>query len=178
MPPLGCAGIAAFGLWLLGGRRFALAAASPFGRPLASLAALTVLGVELLSFAVLGSSASLALPLAGLLGRWALVVLAYGSQAAPGDPLAPRLVRQVGFNQFAVASVSAMALTLLLVDAIGLVLLFAIATQTILLRIAVHARCGGITRSALGASAVLGELGIVILSAALVGLRGAFLEAD
>lgn len=177
MPPLGLACAAALGLWLLGGRGFAVAATSRLGRGGAELAALALLGAEVALFSALGSSGTLAMPLAGLLGRWGLVVLAYGSQPAPGDALAPRLVRQLGFNQFAVASVSAMALTLLLIDAVGLVLLFAVATQTIALRIAVHARRGGIDGSALGAAAALGELTTLVLSAALAGLWSTFLAA-
>ena len=176
--PFALAGVAASGLWLLGGRGFARTATAGFGRAVAAAAALLLLGVELALFSLLGSSGTLAMPLAGLLGRWALVVLAYGSQPAPGDDVATRLVKQLGFNQFAVASVSAMALTLLLVDAIGLLLLFAVATQTIALRIVAHSRRGGVTRSVLGAGAALGELTTLMLSAALVGLRSALLAVD
>jgi hypothetical protein len=172
-PPWTIAVVAALGLWLTGGLGHVRAACERRGAAVTALAAISLLAVEVALFAALGRRGTFAIPLAALLGRWGFVILAYGSQAAPGDPLAPRLVKQLGFNQFAVASVSAMALTLLLVDAIGLVLLFAVAAQTIGLRIAVHTRRGGISRPSLGVAAVAGELTTLLASVALASLHAA-----
>lgn len=171
------AAVAATGLWLAGGLGFVRAACERRGAVVTALAALALLAVELALFSALGRRGTFAIPLAALLGRWGFVVLGYGSQPAPGDPLAARVVKQLGFNQFAVASVSAMALTLLLVDAIGLVLLFAVAAQTIGLRIAVHARQGGISRASLGGAAVLGELTTLVASVGLASLHAAIFPA-
>jgi cobalamin synthase len=173
VPPWAVASVAALGLWLAGGLGFVRAACDRRGAAVTAIAALALLLLEIGLFAALGRRGTFAIPLAALLGRWGFVVLAYGSQPAPGDPLAARLVKQLGFNQFAVASVSTMALTLLLVDAIGLVLLFAVAAQTIGLRILVHARSGGITRSSLGTAAVLGELTTLVASTVLASLHAA-----
>jgi hypothetical protein len=156
--PLALAAVGALGLWLGGGRRQAGAALADRGRAATLFAALALLAVETALLAVLGASGSLALPLAAMLGRWAFVILAYGSTPRPGDALATRLVRAASFREFGIASVTAMAVTLLLIDAIGLLLLFAIASGTIALRIAVHARAGGVSRASLGAAAVLGEV--------------------
>jgi hypothetical protein len=70
-----------------------------------------------------------------------------------------------------------MAITLLLVDAVGLLLLFAIATVTIALRIGVHARHGGVSRPALGAALVLGELATLACCAVVASVSGAMLRA-
>jgi hypothetical protein len=102
-----------------------------------------------------------------MLGRWALVIVAYGSMPLAGDPLAARLVRAARFREFGIASVSAMAATLLLIDAIGLLLLFAVATGALALRIAVHSRSGGVSRPAIAAAPLLGEI-TTLLCCALV----------
>jgi cobalamin synthase len=173
VPELAVASAAALALWLAGGLGFVRAATEGRGALVTAIAALALVVLEVALFSALGRRGTCAIPLAALLGRWGLVILAYGSQPAPGDGLAGRIVKQLGFNQFAVASVSTMALTLLLVDAVGLVLLFAVAAQTIGLRIAVHARRGGITGSSLGTAAVLGELTTLIASTALASLHAA-----
>jgi hypothetical protein len=176
--PLAVLGLTgALGLWLGGGLRFATAALAPWGRAAALLGAALLLAVETALLSALGAAGSLALPLAAMLGRWAFVVVAYGSTPAPGDALAARLVRAVSFREFGIASVTAMAVALLLIDAVGLLLLFAIAVGAIALRISVHARRGGISRPALGAAAVVGELTALACCAVVASLHAAVFAA-
>ena len=108
-----------------------------------------------------------ALTLAGLLGRWAFVVQAYGSQSAGGEGLGAVFPREMKFREFGLASVSAMALTLILANAVGLVLLLWIASQTIVVRILVHRRAGGVGERSLSAGAELAEVATLLLCAAL-----------
>jgi len=165
------------GLWLGGSRAFAGAACAERSRATARAVRLAVLAAETALLYALGPAGSLALALAGMLGRWALVVLAYGSTPMRGDALAARVVRAASFREFGIASVTAMAITLLLVDAVGLLLLFAIATVTIALRIGVHARHGGVSRPALGAALVLGELATLACCAVVASVSEAMLRA-
>jgi len=75
--------------------------------------------------------------------------------------------RAMQFREFGLASVSAMALTLILANAIGLVLILWTATQTILVRIVVHARDRGVSEPSLAAGADLAELSTLLLCAGL-----------
>ena len=99
---------------------------------LAALLAAKLAALEALGEHALGIS----LMLASMLARWALVVQAYGSIPMVADPFATALTRSLKFREFGTASVSAMALTLVLANAVGLVLLLAVAALTIVLRIA------------------------------------------
>lgn len=122
-------------------------------------AALAVLG---------GSTLGLAVALAVVLGRWAMAVHAYGSLAARPDDLAATFVKQLQFNQFAVASVTAMAVTLAASNAMGVLLLFGVATVTIAFRIAVHGWLGGVTPATIRAAGELAETTALGLCALLV----------
>jgi cobalamin synthase len=122
-------------------------------------AALSVLG---------GSTLGLAVVLAVVLGRWAMAVHAYGSLPARPDDLAATFVKQLQFNQFAVASVTAMAVTLAASNAMGVLLLFGVATVTIAFRITVHAWLGGITPATIRAAGELAETTALGLCALLV----------
>ena len=63
----------------------------------------------------------------------------------------------------ATASVCAMALSLMLINALGTLVLFLAASLSILLRIFTHRRQGGVSGVSLGAGAFLAEAGVVIL---------------
>lgn len=137
---------------------------------LASLAVASVLVAKALAVAVLhGRALGIALVLALILGRWAQVVIAYGSIPRPGDGFAAALCRGCAFREFGTASVSAMLLTLALANAVGLVLLFAVAAQTIGLRILAHRR-GGASRTAIEAAGELAETTTLVLGALLARL--------
>jgi hypothetical protein len=118
-------------------------------------------------FALAGRGLALALMLAVMLGRWAIVVQAYGSIARAGDDFARGLVEGMKFREFGIASVTAMAITLVLADAVGLVLLLAIAAQTVVVRIAAHRFAGGVSRTSLLAGEDLGETAALLWCAAL-----------
>lgn len=122
-------------------------------------AALAVLG---------GSTLALAIVLAVVLGRWAMAVHAYGSIAAQPDDLAGAFVKQLQFNQFAVASVTAMAVTLAASNAMGVLLLFGVASVTIAFRIAVHGWLGGVTPATIRTAGELAETTALGLCALLV----------
>ncbi|MDG2306204.1 MAG: hypothetical protein P8R42_16445 [Candidatus Binatia bacterium] len=110
---------------------------------------------------------SLSLPLALMLGRWAFVVQAYGSRSARADGVGAVFPRAMQFREFGIASVSSMALTLILANAIGLILILWTATQTITLRILVHRRAGGVGERSLAAGAELAEVSTLLLCAGL-----------
>jgi cobalamin synthase len=110
------------------------------------IAVIVLLAAKMVALqAVAVSSRELVLMLAVLLGRWALVVQAYGSIPAEPEGLASSPIGKLEFNRFAVASVFAMGLTLALADAAGLVLLLIVGAQAIVLRILVHRWLGGVT---------------------------------
>ena len=132
-----------------------------------SLATALLLVAKALAVAALaGRALGIAVVLAVLLGRWALVVQAYGSIPRPGDRFAATLCRGCTFREFGNASVSAMAMTLALANAVGLGLLFAVAAQTIGLRILAHRR-GGASRVSIEAGGELAETTVLVLCALL-----------
>lgn len=164
--PRGLAGAVALAL----SGRAAIESGEPsfMGRALGALAALLATSVKVWAVSVTPAEAlSLSLPLAAMLGRWAFVVQAYGSQSARGDGVGAVFPRAMQFREFGLASVSAMALTLILANAIGLVLILWTATQTILLRVLSHSRGGGVGERGLAAGAELAETSTLLLCAGL-----------
>ena len=109
----------------------------------------------------------LSVPMAVMLGRWAFVVLAYGSQSAGPSGAGAVLPRAMEFREFSFASVFTMATCLVLADAIGLIFLLWTAAQTVVVRIAVHRWWGGVSRSTLAAGAELAETAALFLGAIL-----------
>lgn len=115
-----------------------------------------------------GSTLALSVVLAVVLGRWAIVVQVYGSLAARPDDLAAVFVREMKFGQFGVASVTAMAATLALSNAMGIVLLLGVATASVGFRILVHRWLGGVAPSTLAAGGEVAETVALLLCAVLV----------
>jgi cobalamin synthase len=141
------------------------------GPVLGAIAALLLLVVEVVALRLTPASArGAALALAAMLGRWAFVVQAYGSRPANQQGIGAAFTRAMQFREFGLASVSAMALTLLLADAVGLVLLLWTATQTIALRILAHRRAGGVDENDLAAGAALAEASTLVWCALLARL--------
>ncbi|HEY8514390.1 MAG TPA: adenosylcobinamide-GDP ribazoletransferase [Candidatus Binatia bacterium] len=116
---------------------------------------------------------ALAVVLAATLGRWALVVQAYGSLPAREQDFEATLVREMKFREFGVASVSAMAATLALSNAMGVVLLIGSGSVAVGLRIVVHRAFGGVTATTVRAGGELCEAVVLLLAAALVALARA-----
>jgi adenosylcobinamide-GDP ribazoletransferase len=130
-----------------------------------------LLAAKLAALEALGEHAlGISLMLASMLGRWALVVQAYGSIPVVEDRFAAALTRGLKFREFGTASVSAMALTLVLANAVGLVLLLAVAALSIALRIAAHRRSGGVSRTSILSGGELAETTALLACAALARL--------
>jgi adenosylcobinamide-GDP ribazoletransferase len=108
---------------------------------------------------------TLALMLAPMLGRWAMVVLAHGSREAGPPEHATRFAPAVGSREFAVASVFAFLVALAFAEASGLIVLIVVASLTMGLRLYFHYRLGGITDQSLGAVAETAEtLALVVFA--------------
>lgn len=135
--------------------------------------ALVLLAKGLALSVLQGSTLVLTVVLALMLGRWAIVVQAYGSLAARPDDLAAVFVREMKFGQFGVASVTAMAATLAFSNAMGIVLLLGVATATVGLRILVHRWLGGVVPATLEAGGELAETVALLVCAGLVLLARA-----
>ena len=69
-----------------------------------------------------------------MLSRWAIVVQCYGGRAAPGDDPASAVVGRAGFREFGWASVLGIGLPLAATEAVGLVLVLAVALTTVATR--------------------------------------------
>lgn len=119
---------------------------------------LALLGVEWWALLGLeGNFRAIALVLTPMLGRWAYVVQGYGSLPARAGGFAAVFVKEMQFTQFAAASTSAMVIGLIFLNALGTLMLFAVASLTIVLRIFIHARRGGVSSVSLGAGALIAD---------------------
>jgi chorismate synthase len=80
---------------------------------------------------------------APLLGSWSIVVLAVGARDAanPNRKLAPAVL----FNEFAVASLLTLALVFSVADGLGILLGVVAAALTVVLRVLLHRRIGGMS---------------------------------
>jgi cobalamin synthase len=154
-------------------RRDVAATLAALDEPAVGIAGALVLAVVLLAkglaLSVLsGSTLAFAVVLAVTLGRWGIVVQAYGSLSARPDDDAAVFVREMKFGQFAVASVTAMAATLALSNAMGIVLLLGVATVTVGARIVVHRWLGGVAPATIEAGGELAETVALLICAGLV----------
>jgi adenosylcobinamide-GDP ribazoletransferase len=127
-----------------------------------------VLGAKVWAVAELPADArTLALPLAGMLGRWAVVVQCYGGSPAAARGLAAQLVGRARLREFGWASAVAFGTTLAALDAVGLVVLLAATLTTVGIRVLAYRRLGGVNGRVLGASSEMVEL---VVLGALAGL--------
>ena len=107
----------------------------------------------------------LALVVAPMLARWAVVVQCYGGRAAPDAAGIATLAGRARFREFGIASVTALGTTLVLLDAVGLAIAVACALATLAVRVLAYRRAAGLGDDALEATAVLVEtLAILLLS--------------
>jgi cobalamin synthase len=114
-----------------------------------------------------GNFRAIALVLTPMLGRWGYVVQGYGSLPARAGGFAAVFVKEMQFTQFATASTSAMVIALVFLNALGTLMLFSVASLTILLRIFIHSRRGGVSAVSLGAGALMADA-ITLGSAGLI----------
>lgn len=103
-----------------------------------------------------------------LIGRWALVALAYGARRAAADgEAAASFDSTIGARELAVASGFAVTVTLVAGGALGLFVLIIAGLATVGLRLYFDRRLGGVTGQALDAGAeVLEALALIIFALA------------
>ena len=114
----------------------------------------------------------LALAIAPMLARWAVVVQCYGGRGAPGATGIAALVGRVGFREFGLASVTALAVTLVLLDAVGLAIAVACALTTLAIRVLAYRRAAGLGDDALETTAVVVETLAILLLASIGAILG------
>jgi len=106
-----------------------------------------------------------ALLFAPMLGRWSMVVLGVGARDArhPGR----KFCSAIGFGEFAWSSVFAFAVVFTLTDAVGILIVLALASITVLMRLLLHRVGGGVTWTWMLATAALAEVVVLGLFALL-----------
>jgi adenosylcobinamide-GDP ribazoletransferase len=136
-----------------------------------ALVALALLAAKTWAVAALPASArGVALVLAPMLGRWAIVVQCHGGDAAHARGLAAALIGRARFREFGAACVVAFAATLAALDAVGLAVLLVAAATTLACRVAAYRRVGGLTGRLLAATGELVETATLVLLAGLARL--------
>ena len=110
-----------------------------------------------------------ALLVAPMLARWSVVVQCYGGARVETDTPLGALVGRARFREFGWASVTALGVTLGVLDGVGLLVVLVAALATLGMRLAAYARSRGPGRRALDATSALVETSaLVVLSS--VGL--------
>jgi len=164
--PLGTlpAAVAAIGMVALVARGRTLRDLTP---PARSLSVALLAGQVLATALIPPAARVLALPLACMLGRWAVVVECYGGSPVGASGLAAQLVGRARLREFGWASAVAFGTTLAALDAIGLVVLLGATLTAVWVRVVAYRRLGGVDGRVL---AVSGELVALVVLAALAGL--------
>jgi cobalamin synthase len=122
--------------------------------------------VEWLALLTLAPTAgSVALVTAPMLARWASVVQCYGGRALPEATGLAALAGRARFREFAIASVTALGTTLVVLDAVGLAVAVACALVTLGVRLVAYRRRGGIDDGAMNATSALVETSALVLLA-------------
>ena len=114
----------------------------------------------------------LALVVAPMLARWAVVVQCYGGRAAPDAAGIAALAGRARFREFAVASVTALVITLVLLDAVGLAIAVACALATLAIRVLAYRRAAGLGEAALEATATVVETLVIVLLSSIGSILG------
>ena len=122
-----------------------------------AVAALGLMAKALAAIRMSPAALAAACVLAPMFGRWAMVVQAHGGRDDLARGLAARLVGRAGFREFGIASVCTFMIAMSTGHAVGLLLLVAVALETVGLRVLVAYRLGGFTGGLLGASAEVAE---------------------
>jgi cobalamin synthase len=106
---------------------------------------------------------ALALVVAPMLARWAAVVQCYGGVPRPGADGLAALAGRARFREFAIASVTALGTSLVVLDAVGLALAAVCALVTMALRVGAYRKAGGIGDETLDATSALVETSALVL---------------
>lgn len=125
------------------------------------LITLKVRGFDLLSEQI----RVLAVLLPPMMGRFAMVVLAHGSREAIASGEPRRFDPEVGFREFAVASVITFLVAFAAAEALGLVIVIIVSSVAVGMRLYFHHRLGGVNEHSLGAVAETAETLALLLFA-------------
>jgi adenosylcobinamide-GDP ribazoletransferase len=105
-----------------------------------------------------------ALLVSTILGRWAMVLLAYGSTAAK-DGLGARLINHLQTKHFLIATLLTLLLVALIWRRNGIVMMAWVAIFTVASKKYFHRRLGGVTGDTCGAIGELSETSVLVLLA-------------
>ena len=129
--------------------------------------------VEWLAVLTLAPTArGVALVAAPMLARWASVVQCYGGRALPEATGLATLAGRARFREFAIASVTTLGTTLVVLDAVGLAVAVACALVTLGIRLVAYRRRGGIDDGTMNATSALVETSALVLLAFFGSLLG------
>ena len=129
--------------------------------------------VDLVAIARLAPGArTLALLLAPMLARWAVVVRCYGGAPRAAEGGLAGLVGRARFREFGIASDVALGVSLAVLDAVGLVVAVASALVTLAVRVVAYRRSGGLSAGALNATSALVETSALVLLSWIGALLG------
>jgi adenosylcobinamide-GDP ribazoletransferase len=138
--------------------------------PLGAFVALGAFALEAIVLARITSPAgrASAIVMSQMLGRFAIVPVAYGLRPLERWGLGLPYEVAVTFREFAVASVIALGLTTILYQNIGLIVVVAFAIAVLLMRLVFSRRLGGVAGYTLGGASAIAELAVLATVAALV----------
>ncbi len=129
--------------------------------------------LELLALVILAPAArAVALVVAPMLACWATVVQCHGGVARSDARGIATLAGRARFREFAIASVSALGTTLVLLDAVGLVVAVAAALVTLGVRAVAYRRGRAIGDGAMSTTSALVETGVLALLASMGWVLG------
>jgi adenosylcobinamide-GDP ribazoletransferase len=116
-----------------------------------------------------GPLRSWALLFAPMLGRWAMVVVAFSARRARAGTPGPRFDAGLTFREFGWASAITGGAVLATIDAIGLLAMLPVAAVAVVLRLVAHRWLGGINESVFAAAGAVGEVTALLVLAAIGG---------
>jgi cobalamin synthase len=125
-----------------------------------------VFALKAAAIASLSGSATPALLFAPMLGRWAMVVCAYGARDAARPGTGAKFHRELGFREFGWTSALALGLLLGALEAVGVAVAVAAASAAVALRLFWHRRRGGVSWEAVGATGEAVEATVLLVLAA------------
>ena len=106
---------------------------------------------------------TMAVVVAPMLVRWACVVQCYGGAPSGAVTGLATFAGRARFREFAIASLTALGTSLVMLDAVGLAVAVACALVTMTVRVVAYRRAGGIGDEALDATSALVETSALVL---------------
>lgn len=138
--------------------------------PLGAIVAIAAFALEAVVLAQINSLSgrASAIVMSQMLGRFAIVPVAYGLRPLERWGLGLPYEVAVTFREFGVASVIALGLTTVLYQNIGLIVVVAFAIAVLLMRLVFSRRLGGVAGYTLGGASAIAELAVLATVAALM----------